>query len=88
MVAEETHRGTLIALSSTLVAVETMALAAVLGNMAQNHSTIWPDVVVLILAIGAALASLTAPPSETRRAVAPRVRSFPAASPAMALQAV
>ncbi|MEE6135050.1 MFS transporter [Mycobacterium sp. 050128] len=87
LVAEESHRGTLIAFSSTVVAVETMALAAVLGNIAQNHSTIWPDVVVLILAIGAALASLGAPPSETRRTVTPLRRSFPAVSPAVSLQA-
>ncbi|WP_051465349.1 hypothetical protein [Mycobacterium genavense] len=85
MVAEEAHRPTLIALSSTLVTLETMALAAVLGSIAQKHSTVWPDVIVLILAIGAALAALGAPPSETRRALTPL--RVPAAAPAPILQA-
>lgn len=94
VVAEESHRGILIAFSSTLVALETMALAGVLGGIAQNHAAIWPDIVVLILAIAAALASLSAPASETRRAVEPRLhsvpvrsRSLPTVAPAVSLQA-
>lgn len=71
VVAAESHRGTLIAFGSTLVAIESMVLAGVLGAIAQNHSAIWPDFVVLILAVGAALAALGAPTSETRRAVDP-----------------
>ena len=94
VVAAESDRGTLIAFSSTLVAVETTALAGALGSIAQNHSTIWPDVVVLVLAVAAGLASLGAPPSETRRAiprrvrdVAPQGRSFSSLVPAVSLQA-
>ncbi|GLE53131.1 MFS transporter [Mycobacterium montefiorense] len=87
VVADESHRGTLIAFSSTLVAIESTALAGVLGSLAQNHSTILPDVVVLVLAIGAGLASLGAPPAKTRRAVDRPVRSFSVMSPAVSLQA-
>jgi MFS family permease len=87
VVADESNRGTLIAFSSTLVAIEAMALAGVLGRIAQNHSAIWPDVVVLILAIAAVLASLGAPPSETRRTVIPLARSFSTVSPAVSLRA-
>jgi MFS family permease len=93
VVAEEAHRGTLIAFSSTLVAVESMALAAILNRLAQNHSTLWPDVIVLMLAIGAGFASLGAPPSETRRTLRRRVRvalqdrPFPTGSPSVSLQA-
>ncbi|BAX91257.1 hypothetical protein [Mycobacterium shigaense] len=68
--AAEPHRGTLIAFSSTLVAVESMVLAGWLDGIAQNHSTVWPDIVVLVLAIGAALASLSAPGS-ARAATSP-----------------
>jgi MFS family permease len=94
VVAAESHRGTLIAFSSTLVAIESMALAGALGSIAQNHSTIWPDVVILILAVAAGLASLGAPPSETRRALRGRVRdvahqgrSFSSIAPSVSLQA-
>lgn len=94
VVAAESHRGTLIAFSSTLVAIESMALAGVLGGLAQNHSTIWPDVIVLILAVAAAFASLGAPGSETRRAVHRRARDvahqgrpFPSIAPSVSLQA-
>jgi MFS family permease len=72
VVADESHRGTLIAFSSTLVAVEAMLLAGVLGGLAQNHATIWPDVFVLVLAIGATLASLGAPASEPTVGESPR----------------
>jgi MFS family permease len=61
VVAAEQHRGTLIGFCSTLLAIETMALGGALGGIAQNHSTIWPVVVVLILAVAAAVASLGAP---------------------------
>jgi hypothetical protein len=81
--AAESHRATLIAFSSTLLAIETMALAGALGGLAQNHSTIWPDLIVLMLAIGAAFASLGAPGSGTRRVI----RSVSTISPAMSLQA-
>jgi MFS family permease len=94
VVAAESHRGTLIAFSSTLVAVESAVLAAVLGNIAQSHSTIWPDVVVLVLAVGAGVASLGAPASETPRTIRRRVREvalqrrpFPTGSPSVSLQA-
>jgi predicted tellurium resistance membrane protein TerC len=72
VVADESHRGTMIAFSSTLVAVEAMLLAGVLGGLAQNHATIWPDVFVLVLAIGATLASLGAPASEPTVGESPR----------------
>jgi MFS family permease len=92
--AAESHRATLIAFSSTLLAIETMALAGALGGLAQNHSTIWPDVIVLILAVGAGIASLGAPPSETRPATRRRVRdvghqgrSFSSIAPSVSLQA-
>ncbi|MGE2814148.1 MFS transporter [Mycobacterium heidelbergense] len=93
-VADESHRATLIAFSSTLVAIEAMALAFVLGSIAQNHTAIWPDVVVLLLAVAAAIAALGAPKSETRPAPADRERtvafaprSFAKVAPAVSLQA-
>jgi MFS family permease len=61
VVAAEPHRGTLIAFCSTLLAIETTALGGALGGIAQNHSTIWPVVIVLILAVAAAVASMGAP---------------------------
>lgn len=61
LVAEESHRPTLIAFSSTLLAVETVALGGALGGLAQNHATIWPVAIVLMLALAAAVASLGAP---------------------------
>jgi MFS family permease len=91
--AAESHRATLIAFSSTLLAIETVALAGALGALAQIHSTIWPDVVVLILAVAAAIASLGAPASERRkvgrrvRSVADQGRPVSALSPALSLQA-
>ena len=69
VVADESHRGTLIGFCSTVVAVETTALGGIFGWIAQNHSAIWPDAVVLLMAVAAALASLAAPASESRRAV-------------------
>jgi MFS family permease len=66
VVAAEPHRGTLIGFCSTLLAVETTVLGGALGGIAQTHSTIWPVVVVLILAVAAAVASLGAPASEPR----------------------
>jgi hypothetical protein len=61
VVAAEPHRATLIGFCSMLLAVETTALGGALGGIAQNHSTIWPVAVVLILAVAAAIASLGAP---------------------------
>ena len=71
VVAAEPHRGTLIGFCTTLLAIETMALGGALGGIAQNHSTIWPVAVVLILAVVAAVASLGAPASEPRCAAVP-----------------
>ncbi|MCV7120411.1 hypothetical protein AWC17_25260 [Mycobacterium nebraskense] len=71
VVAAEPHRGTLIGFCSTLLAIETTALGGALGGIAQNHSTIWPVVVVLILAVAAAVAALGAPASEPRCAAVP-----------------
>jgi MFS family permease len=71
VVAAEPHRGTLIGFCSTLLAIETTALGGALGGIAQNHSTIWPVAVVLILAVAAAVASLGAPASEPRCAAVP-----------------
>ncbi|MCV7439461.1 MFS transporter [Mycobacterium seoulense] len=71
MVAAEPHRGTLIGFCSTLLAIETTALGGALGGIAQNHSTIWPVAVVLILAVAAAVAALGAPASPPRRAAVP-----------------
>ncbi|BBY22472.1 MFS transporter [Mycobacterium stomatepiae] len=62
VVAAEPHRAMLIGFCSTLLAIETTALGGALGGLAQNHSTIWPIVIVLILAVAAAVASLGAPP--------------------------
>lgn len=84
VVAEEAHRPTLIALSSTLVAWKPWHWPRC-SAASQKHSTVWPDVIVLILAIGAALAALGAPPSETRRALTPL--RVPAAALAPILQA-
>jgi hypothetical protein len=67
-VAAEQHRGTLIGFCSTLVAVVSTVLGAALGGIAQKHTTIWPVVVVLVLSAVAALVSLGAPQSGTRRA--------------------
>ncbi|MCV6984938.1 MFS transporter [Mycobacterium shinjukuense] len=59
--AAERHRATLICFGSTLVAVESTVLGAVLGEIAQKHTTIWPAVVVLTLAVVAAAAAWHAP---------------------------
>jgi MFS family permease len=61
VLAAEQHRGTLIGFCSTLVAVVSTVLGGALGGIAQKHSTIWPVVIVLILSVIAALASLGAP---------------------------
>ncbi|MGD1172973.1 MFS transporter [Mycobacterium seoulense] len=71
VVAAEPHRGTLIGFCSTLLAIETTALGGALGGIAQNHSTIWPVAIVLILAVAAAVAALGAPASQPRRAAVP-----------------
>ncbi|MBI2694263.1 hypothetical protein [Mycobacterium nebraskense] len=92
--APEQHRGTLIGFGSTVYNVASTVLGAALGSIAQMHSTIWPDVLLLILTVAAALAALGAPASETRRTAAalersvafPR-RSFSTASPSLSLQA-
>jgi hypothetical protein len=68
-VAAEQHRGTLIGFCSTLVAVVSTVLGAALGGITQKHTTIWPVVVVLVLSAVAALVSLGAPQSGTRRAI-------------------
>lgn len=65
--AAEQHRGTLIGFCSTVVAVMSTVLGAALGGIAQKHTTIWPVVVVFLLSAVAALASLGAPRSGTRR---------------------
>ncbi|OSC41818.1 MFS transporter [Mycobacterium decipiens] len=59
--ANERHRATLICFGSTLAAVESTVLGGVLGGIAQKHATVWPVVVVLMLAVVAAVASLRAP---------------------------
>ncbi|UXA08143.1 MFS transporter [Mycobacterium sp. SMC-2] len=71
VVAAEPHRGTLIGFCSTLLAIETTVLGGALGGIAQKHSTVWPVVVVLILAVAAAVAALGAPASEPRCAAVP-----------------
>lgn len=71
VVAAEPHRGTLIGFCSTLVAVETTALGAALGGIAQKHSAIWPVVVVLVLAVAAAVAALGAPAAKPHCAAVP-----------------
>ncbi|MCV7120413.1 hypothetical protein AWC17_25250 [Mycobacterium nebraskense] len=68
-VAAEQHRGTLIGFCSTLVAVVSTVLGAALGGIAQKHTTIWPVVVVFVLSAVAALVSLGAPQSGTRRVI-------------------
>jgi MFS family permease len=60
LVAEQ-HRATLLGFAATLVAVESTALGAVLGGIAQLHDTTWPVFIVLILAVAAAFAALRAP---------------------------
>ncbi|BBZ73749.1 MFS transporter [Mycobacterium paraseoulense] len=91
VLAAEQHRGTLIGFASTLFNVASAVLGAALGAIAQIHTTVWPDVILLILTIAAALAALGAPAPERRRAVQVRVaspdRSVPAASPSLSLQA-
>ncbi|BBZ73754.1 hypothetical protein [Mycobacterium paraseoulense] len=71
VVAAEPHRGTLIGFCSTLLAIETTALGGALGGIAQNHSTVWPVGIVLILAVAAAVAALGAPASRPRPAAVP-----------------
>lgn len=63
LIAAEQHRGTLIGFCSTLVAIVSTVLGAALGGIAQRHHEIWPVVVVLILSVVAAIASLGAPRS-------------------------
>ncbi|WP_322859602.1 MFS transporter [Mycobacterium europaeum] len=71
VVAAEEHRGTLIGFSSTLVAVASTVLGGVLGGIAQKHTMIWPVVIVLILSVAAALASLGAPRGHRERSLSP-----------------
>ncbi|OMC22514.1 hypothetical protein [Mycobacterium sp. SP-6446] len=71
VVAAEPHRGILIGFCSMLLAIETTALGGALGGIAQNHATIWPVAVVLILAVAAAVAALGAPASQPRVAAEP-----------------
>lgn len=68
VVAAEPHRATLITFCSTLLALETTALGGAFGGIAQNHATIWPVAVVLVLAVVAAVASLGAPALKARPA--------------------
>ncbi|SON62073.1 hypothetical protein MSIMFI_03593 [Mycobacterium simulans] len=69
--AAEQHRATLIGFGSTLVAIMSTLVGAVLGVIAQKHATVWPVVIVLILSVVAAVAALRAPgpaaePARTR----------------------
>ncbi|BBX98005.1 hypothetical protein [Mycobacterium lacus] len=73
--APEQHRGTLIGFGSTLVAIESAVLGAGFGAIAQIHTTSWPVVVMLVLAVVAGLAALGAPQSGRRAEVNRRQRS-------------
>ncbi|CAM4095128.1 hypothetical protein MB901379_02962 [Mycobacterium basiliense] len=61
MFAAEQHRATLICFGSTLAAITSTVLGALLGELAQKHATIWPVTAMLALAVIAAFASLRAP---------------------------
>lgn len=61
------HRGTLIGFCATLVAVESAVLGGILGGFAQQRSAIWPDLIVLLLSILAAVAALGAPGPEAQQ---------------------
>ncbi|UXA08138.1 MFS transporter [Mycobacterium sp. SMC-2] len=86
VVAAEEHRGTLIGFASTLFNVASAALGAALGAIAQVHTTVWPDVIMLLLGIATVVAALGAPAAEKRRAVVRRLRTV--ASPERPLSAM
>nr|VTO99762.1 Major Facilitator Superfamily protein [Mycobacterium riyadhense] len=74
--AAEQHRATLIGFGSTLVAIMSTVIGAVLGVIAQRHATVWPVVIVLMLSVVAAIAALGAPgpAAEPARSRSPRAQ--------------